>query len=177
MLRVGALNVRTLRGRVCEVVEALSCRKIDVCCLQETRYRGGHYRVIKGKGTRYKLFWSGNNRGTVGVMVAEEWIEKVFEVQRVSDRIVLLKIIEGQCVITFLSFYAPQCGLSDADKDLFYDQLGAVTAKIPASELLTPCGDWNGHVGSTGTGFREVYGGFGYGRPEPDTEGGSWSMH
>ena len=79
-------------------------------------------------------------------MVAEEQIEKVFEVQRVSDRIILLKMIVGQCVLTFLSVRAPQCGLSDADKDLYYDQLRAVTAKIPASELLTPCGDLNGHV-------------------------------
>ena len=38
-----------------------------------------------------KLYWSGNGKGTagVGVFVAEEWIEKVFEVQRVSDRILL----------------------------------------------------------------------------------------
>ena len=34
----------------------------------------------KGKDTRYKLYWSGNDKGTagVGVFVAEEWIEKVF---------------------------------------------------------------------------------------------------
>ena len=37
--------------------------------------------------------------------------------------------------------------------------------------VLTPCGDLNGHVGSTGTGFREVHGGFRYGRSEPDTKG------
>ena len=81
-------------------------------------------------------------------------------------------MIVGQFVITYLSVYAPQCGLSDADKNLFYDQLRAVIANISASEFLTPCGDWNGHVGSTGTGFLEVHGGFGYGRSEPDTEGG-----
>ena len=34
----------------------------------------------QGQGTRYKLYWSGNDKGTagVGVFVAEEWIEKVF---------------------------------------------------------------------------------------------------
>ena len=37
--RVGTLNVNTLKGRVCEVVETLSCRKVDLCCVQETRYR------------------------------------------------------------------------------------------------------------------------------------------
>ena len=38
-----------------------------------------------------------NDKGTagVGVFVAEEWIEKVFEVQRVSDRIILIKLIVG----------------------------------------------------------------------------------
>ena len=54
--RVGTLNVNTLRGRVCEVVETLSHRKVDVCCIQETRYRGGNCSTIKGKDTRYKLY-------------------------------------------------------------------------------------------------------------------------
>ena len=162
--------MNTLRGRVWEVVETLSRRKVDVCCMQETRYRGGSCCTIKGKDTRYKLYWSGTDKGTagVGVFVAEEWIEKVFEVQRVSDRIILVKLIVGQCVVTFLSVYAPQSGLSDEVKDLFFDQLRAVTARIPASEFMIPCGDWNGHVGRAGTGYREVHGGMGYGRPEPD---------
>ena len=171
-LRVGTLNVNTLRGRVCEVVETLSRRKVDVCYIQETRYPGGSCRTIKGKDTRYKLYWSGNDKGTagVGVFVAEEWIEKVFEVQRVSDRIILVKLIVGQHVVTFLSVYAPQSGLSDEAKDLFFDQLRAVTARIPASEFLIPCGDWNGHVGRAGTGYREVHGWMGHGRPKPDAE-------
>ena len=49
--RVGTLNVNTLTGRVCEVVETLSCRKMDVCCIQETRYHDGNCRTIKGKDT------------------------------------------------------------------------------------------------------------------------------
>ena len=34
-------------------------------------------RIIKGKDTRYKLYWLGNDKGTagVGVFVAEEWIK------------------------------------------------------------------------------------------------------
>ena len=34
------------------------------------------------------------------MFVAEEWIEKVFEVQRVSDRIILVKLIDGQSLVT-----------------------------------------------------------------------------
>ena len=47
----------------------------------------------------------------------------------------------------------------------------AVTARIPASEFLIPCGEWNGHVGHAGTGYREVHGGMGYSWPETDVEG------
>ena len=123
--RVGTLSVNTLRGRVCEVVETLSRRKVDFCCILETRYSGGNCHTIKGKDTRYKLYWLGNDKGTagVGVFVAKVWIEKVFEFQRVSDRIILVKLIVGQHVVTFLSVYAPQSGLSDEVKDLFFDQM------------------------------------------------------
>ena len=82
-----------------------------------------------------------------------------------------MKLIVGQRVVTFLSVYAPQSGLSGEVKDLFFDQLRAVTARIPASEFLISCGDWNSHVGRAGTGYREVHGGMGYGRLEPDAEG------
>ena len=94
--------------------------------------------------------------------MAEEWIEKVLEVQRVSDRIILVKLIVGKCVVTVLSVYAPQSGLSDEVKDQFSDQMRALTARIQGSQILIPC---------EGTGYREVHGGMGYGRPEPDVEG------
>ena len=142
-------------------------------CLLHLGDSSGNCHTIKCKDTRYKLYWSENDKGTagVGVFVAEEWIEKVFEVQRVSNRIILVKLIVDERVVTFLSMYAPQSGLSDEVKDLFFDQLHAVTSRIPASEFLIPYGDWNGHVGCAGTGYREVHGGMGYGRPEPDVEG------
>ena len=74
--RVGTLNVNTLKGRVCEVVETLSRRKVDLCCVQETRYRGGHCRIITGKDSWYKLFWSGNNKGTAGVSVCGREVDR-----------------------------------------------------------------------------------------------------
>ena len=86
---------------------------MDVCCIEETLYGGGNRCTIKGKDTRYKVYWSGNDKGTagLGVFVAEEWIGKIFEVQRVSDRIILVKLIIGQHVDTILCVNAPQSGL------------------------------------------------------------------
>ena len=72
-------------------------------------------------------------------------------------------MILGRAVFTFLSVYAPQSGLPEADKNIFYDQLQCVVSKIPASEILIPLGDWNGHVGAVGHGFEEVHFGQGYG--------------
>ena len=61
-------------------METLYRKKVDICCIQETIYRGDICHTIKGKDTRYKLYWHGNDKDTVGVevFVAEEWIEKVF---------------------------------------------------------------------------------------------------
>ena len=169
--RIASLNVGTLRGRADEVVETMSRRKVDLCCLQETRWRGGSARMLKGKDSRYKLFWSGNDRGTAGVgfLLAEKWIEKVFDVQRISDRIILMKLIIGSSVLTFLSVYAPQCGLSDAEKDTFYVKLREAITKTTGKEFLFLCGDWNGHIGKASAGFEEVHGGCGFG--DRNTEG------
>ena len=86
---------------------------MDVCCIQETLYCGGNCHTIKGKDTSYKLYWSGNDKGSAGVgaFVAEEWIEIVFEVQRVSDKIILVKLIVGQHVVIILCVNVPQSGL------------------------------------------------------------------
>ena len=43
-LRVGSVNVGTMRGREGEVVEMAASRHLDFCCLQETGW--------KGEGTR-----------------------------------------------------------------------------------------------------------------------------
>ena len=111
---------------------------MDFYCIQET-YGGGNRCTIKGTDIRYKLCWSGNDKGSagLGVFVAEEWIEKVFEVQRVSDRIFLVKLIAGQHVDTIVCD-CPTEWSSDVFKDLFFDQLGTVTARIPGFEFLIP---------------------------------------
>ena len=59
----------------------------------------------------------------------------------------------------FVCVYAPQANLSQFEKDRFYQMLQCTVAKIPASEQLFVCGDWNGHIGSQSTGFEEVHGG------------------
>jgi len=55
-IRFATWNIGTMLGRSAEVVETLHRRKIDVCCVQETRWTGSGARVM-GKGmSRYKFF-------------------------------------------------------------------------------------------------------------------------
>ena len=102
--RVGTLNVGTMKGKASEVMETASRRGVDLCCLQETRWKMEGVKQIVGKDSRYKLFWPGNDNATggVGVLLAEEWGEKVFEVVRVSDRIILIRMTIGKTVFVFV---------------------------------------------------------------------------
>lgn len=164
-LRVATANVGTLRGRAGEVVETISRRNIDICCLQEVRWRGAGTRLITGKDSQYKLFWVGNKEGNngVGVLLAEKWIDKVIHINRVNDRLMLLKILIGKQVLSVISAYAPQQGLSDEAKESFYADLVLLTSKIDQKEIIILGGDLNGHVGKTSSGYEDAHGGFGYG--------------
>ena len=89
-----------MRGKSSEVVETVSRRRVDLCCLQETRWKRAGVKKIVGKDSRFKLCWSGNDMGTGGVeiLLAEEWWENVFEVVRVSDRIIFIRDSVCLCV-------------------------------------------------------------------------------
>ena len=79
MFRIASLNVATLRGRSSKVVETISIRDVNLCWLQEVRQRGASARMIVGKDSRYKVFWTGseNGNGGVAILLTEEWVEKV----------------------------------------------------------------------------------------------------
>ena len=69
----------------------------------------------------YKLFWKGCEEGIsgVGMLVAERWIDKVIEVKRFSERIILLRVIVGESVVCLVSVYAPQVGRANRRRKNF----------------------------------------------------------
>ena len=88
--RAATINVGTMKGRSGEIVEMLERRRVDVCCVQEVRWRGASARIITGREHWYKFFWVGNSDGVggVGILLAEKWVDEVIEVVRVCDRII-----------------------------------------------------------------------------------------
>ena len=131
-------NVGSLTGRSAEVVEVLERRRIDLCCVQETRWRGCGTKWIVGKESKYKLFWIGSKEGLdgVGIIIKESWADKVLEVNRINSRLILLKLILEEKVVSIISAYAPQAGKSREEKDEFWDTLSDICREIPDKEKL-----------------------------------------
>ena len=169
-IRVGTVNVGTMSGRGSEVVEMLMRRNVDVCCAQETRWRGGSARKIEGKDSIYKLFWSGDQSGLggVGILLAEKWIDAVLSVKRHRHLCMQLRFLVGIVILNLISCYAPQTGLSTEEKHAFCDQVVSIVAAIPDDEMLLLGGDLNGHVGQQSTSFEDGHGGYGYGEQNQD---------
>ena len=73
--------------------------------------------MLRMKGRRYKLWWSGKGDGvgSVAVKVKEELCEKVVEVRRVSVRVKTVIIFEEN-VMSLICGHAPQSGRSFWEK-------------------------------------------------------------
>ncbi|KAG5606742.1 hypothetical protein H5410_028234 [Solanum commersonii] len=83
-----------------------------------------------------------------------------------------IKIVIGGCTLSVISAYAPQVGLDEEAKKLFYEELDEVVRGIPSTERIVIGGDFNGHIGATSSGCDDVHGGFGFG----ERNGGGTSL-
>ena len=70
-------------------------RKVDVACIQETRWTGSGCKFYGAKGQRYKLFWMGGEEKLdgIGIFVAEKWVDSVVSVERHSKRVLNLRMV------------------------------------------------------------------------------------
>ena len=77
------------------MVEVLADRKVDVACIQETRWKGSGCRLFGARGKRYKLLWMTGKEKTdgVGIFVAEKWVNSVVSVEKHSERVMIAKLV------------------------------------------------------------------------------------
>ncbi|XP_070022189.1 uncharacterized protein [Nicotiana sylvestris] len=144
-----------------ELEKILQKRKINITCVQETRWVGSRVK----NADEYKLWYSGVLRGKngVGILIDSHLKESVLEVRRVNDRLMTIKMVVGECTLNVVSAYAPQIGLDEEIKRHFWEGLDDFVHSIPPSERLFIGRDFNGHIGSSVGGYTEVHGGFGFG--------------
>ena len=96
-----------MRGRSNEMAEVMSRYKVDICSLQEVRWRGASARLVEQKDSRFKLLWVGNDEdiGGVGIFFCRKMGGGNFDVSRVLDKILLFKLVLGKSIVTVLSTY------------------------------------------------------------------------
>ncbi|XP_051785416.1 craniofacial development protein 2-like [Erpetoichthys calabaricus] len=144
-LRLGTLNIGTMTGRSRELADTLKIRRIDIACIQETKWTGAKARDI---GDGFKLFYNGNKpQNGVGIVVSQKVRDNVVEVTRMSDRLMSLKIDTGDITMRVTSCYAPQTNCSESDKEDFWESLDVHLRALGPEEYNAIGGDLNGHVG------------------------------
>ncbi|KAK3571140.1 hypothetical protein QTP86_003095 [Hemibagrus guttatus] len=131
---VAGENARIIAGQPLgkgrELADMMERRKVDILCVQETRWKGSKARSI---GAGFKLFYYGvdSKRNGVGVVLKEEFVRNVLEV-----------------------------GCELGEKERFWSELDEVMESIPTGERVVIGADFNGHVGEGNTGDEEVMGKF-----------------
>ncbi|ESO01543.1 hypothetical protein HELRODRAFT_174505 [Helobdella robusta] len=110
-----------------EIVDMLERRRVDICSLQETRWKSNGVSLIGS----YKLFWNGQKtvQNGVGIFIRESLTQNVLEVVLIRSRLMLIKLRIGKQMPS-----------------------GKHHHQIP---LI--CGDLNGHVGDKANGFHGVH--------------------
>ena len=81
--------------------------------MQEIRWKGAGVRVLKEfVWLKYKFIWQGGLYGLNGVdiMILEELMDKVVEVVRVNEQLIMVKLVIGKCLVNVIFSYAPQIG-------------------------------------------------------------------
>ncbi|KAK3512209.1 hypothetical protein QTP70_001117 [Hemibagrus guttatus] len=114
------------KGKGRELADMMERRKVDILCVQETRWKGSKARSI---GAGFKVFYYGvdSKRNGVGVVLKEEFVRNVLEV-----------------------------GCELEEKERFWSELDEVMESIPTGERVVIGADFNGHVGEGNTGDEEV---------------------
>ena len=91
--------------------------------------------LMMGKDSECKMFWIGNNfgLGSIKIQVARKWIDKIFEVKRVNDRL-MVDLLIGNRTVAIISTYVPQQGLAEDVKNKFYENLTSFVSKVSENE-------------------------------------------
>ncbi|XP_071720749.1 uncharacterized protein [Rutidosis leptorrhynchoides] len=159
-IRVGSWNVGTLTSKSRELVDTLLKSKVDILCVQETRWRGAEAVDIDD----YKLWFSGSRvaRNGVGIFIGPRYKDNIVGVGRCSNMIMSVRLVIQEETYMVICAYAPHVGLGEEEKCRFSELLDEVVRSCPADHRLLIGGDLNGHIGTCLDGYAGVHGGFRY---------------
>ena len=102
-----------------EVVDVMIMRKINIMCLQETRWVGKKIKTLSE--TRYKIWYTENDRpkNGVGIIMDKTLIDELVDGKRIGNRIIMVKVGLERMTMNIFSTYVPQAGLGEEIKIKF----------------------------------------------------------
>ena len=151
-------NIGSMAGKSREIA-CIMHRRITIACVQETKWEGGKAKEI---GEGFKLYYHAISRARngIGIILSKEWQNKILEIKRISDRIMMMKLVAENTMLNIISVYAPQVGCPQQEKDHFWENLETTLRRIPLHEELVIGGDLHGHVGKDISNFEMDHGGY-----------------
>ena len=72
------------------------------------------------------LYPTATKKDGVGIFVAEKWVDSAVTVERHSERVLVLKMVLGDCllnVFTVYADYAPHSGKPDEEKESLWNEV------------------------------------------------------
>ena len=113
-----------------------------------------------GGGYTSKIWYcgSGNKKNGVGIILKKEHVDRVVELQRVTDRIICLKMELDGLMLNVISAYALQVGCICEKKETFWLDLDETVEKIPRNQIIVVAEDLNGHIGEGNNSDKECKG-------------------
>jgi exonuclease III len=97
----------SLTGNLRELVDTAVRRRVNILCVQETKWKGQKTKEVDNIG--FKLWYTGKTSNINGarVLIDKSLKDGVVEVIRQGDRIILVKLVVSDMVVNVISAYAP----------------------------------------------------------------------
>jgi hypothetical protein len=108
---LGSWNVGSLTSKLRELVDTMIRRRVNILCVQETKWTGQKAKEVENKG--FKLWYTEKerSRNDVGILIDKSIKNGVVTVRKQEDRIIIIKLIFGdfglerhQCVCPISRF-------------------------------------------------------------------------
>ena len=73
---------------------------------------------------------------SVGIFVAEKWVDSVVSVERHSKRVLILKVVLDKSLLNVLTVYAPHSGKLEDEEESFWNEVFHLVSCLPQNEMV-----------------------------------------
>src|SRR6516225_7306849 len=146
-IRIGTWNVRTLneKGKLENIKQEMERNRIDILGMSEMRWKGSgdfpsdEYRVVFSAGVV-------REKG-VGIIMRKEMSKRVIDIEKISDRLILVKFETEPVHLVVIQVYMPTSDSEEEEVEDMYNKLEDLLEKQKGRDNVVILGDWNAVVG------------------------------